>query len=292
MWSEPVSTHFCRVLDIIMESKIVTTTHVMHKLNFCKDKDKGFTLIELIIVIAIITLLMAIMMPALRKARDQVRSVLCFSRLRQFGLMYELYSVDNNDSLPAGWWGGTMWMIDLLPYYGGIDDIRLCPKAKKFLSDTTDPWNAGVFTAWGKYGEGSWIDYIPGWAEEGQYGSYGVNGWAHNPPDVPDTEEFRSYFWRKKTIIRSGTVPLMADAMWDGTTPLGTDRPPGQEGLQTNSMSEFCLPRHNGKVQFLFMDSSARKVGLKELWSLNWHAEWGSWATSQRWPPWFDKYPD
>lgn len=301
---ESVSTHFCRVLDIIMESKMVTTTHKMHKLNFRKDEDKGFTLIELLVVIAIIALLLSILMPSLRKAKDQARDVLGFSRLKQFSLMYEMHTQDNDDSLPAGWWGGTMWMIDLLPYYGGVDDIRLCPKATKLLSDTSDPYNAGVFTAWGKYGEGSWEGYIPMWAREGMYGSYGANGWAHNPP--PEADSLYAYpensigvdsgilFWRKKTnVTRPTTVPLLSGCMWDGTTPMMSDAPPGEEGEQTAyQMSSFCLPRHNGKVQMLFMDTSARKVGLKELWSLRWHRQWASWAMDQQWPSWFDKYPD
>ena len=46
----------------------------------------GFTLIELLVVIAIIALLMAILMPALSKARDQARTIVCRSNLKQYGI--------------------------------------------------------------------------------------------------------------------------------------------------------------------------------------------------------------
>lgn len=273
-------------------------TNVVRKMDFRKDDDnKGFTLIELLVVIAIIALLMSILIPGLRKARDQAKNVLCRTRLRQFGIMYEMYTQANDDSLPGGWNSGTMWMVDLLQYYQGTDDIRLCPKAKKFLHEVPNN-ETGVFTAWGKYGHPDYYDgYVPLWGKEGMYGSYGVNGWAHNPPNIGVSgtydidPEFRTYYWRKKTMVkRAETVPLMAGAMWDGSNPDISDTPPPLEGMQTNDMSIFCLPRHNGKVNMLFMDSSARNVGLKELWSFNWHTGWKQ--TRVKWPEWIEKYPD
>ncbi len=266
-------------------------------------RSKGFTLIELLVVIAIIALLLSILMPSLQKVKKQARAVLCKANLHQWGIMYSLYAEDHNHSFPIGWNGGTMWMVDLLVYYDGVNDICLCPSAKKFLSDKPSPWTAtGEFSAWGIYGEGSLTGFNPNWGLEGQYGSYGVNSWTHNALDIGvkvhptyDTPpDQRSMFWRKMIAVsRAETVPLLGACMWDGTDPLEDDFPPINQGDHSGrGMGNFCLDRHNGGPNMLFVDTSVRLVGMKELWVLRWHKEWDDGIRVPSWWPWMDKYKD
>ncbi|MFI4910194.1 MAG: type II secretion system protein [Sedimentisphaeraceae bacterium JB056] len=63
-------------------------------------KRKGFTLIELLVVISIIALLMAIMMPALGKAKDQAKVVLCGSNQHQILVALSTYTADNSNKMP------------------------------------------------------------------------------------------------------------------------------------------------------------------------------------------------
>ena len=64
-------------------------------------KRKGFTLIELLVVISIIALLISILMPALNKAREQAKRVMCASHLHQFAMITSQYALDHEDFLPS-----------------------------------------------------------------------------------------------------------------------------------------------------------------------------------------------
>tara|TARA_Y100001933_G_scaffold42660_1_gene39792 strand:- start:9119 stop:9850 length:732 start_codon:yes stop_codon:yes gene_type:complete len=60
----------------------------------------GFTLIELLVVISIISLLVAILLPALASARKAARLTACASNVRQMGLALNMYAQDNDRHLP------------------------------------------------------------------------------------------------------------------------------------------------------------------------------------------------
>ncbi len=78
----------------------------------------GFTLIELLVVISIIAVLMAILMPSLRKAREQGKNVLCRNNLRQVGLAANLYAEEWDQYIPRGASGGTekAWYQLFMPF--------------------------------------------------------------------------------------------------------------------------------------------------------------------------------
>jgi prepilin-type N-terminal cleavage/methylation domain-containing protein/prepilin-type processing-associated H-X9-DG protein len=105
------------------------------------DNRRGFTLVELLVVIGIIAVLIGVLLPALNKARQQSNSLWCLSTLRTFGQAINMYASANNGRLPISYWdgwtapdkAGTDWAWEILPYlkrgsdgtYAGQDPGKL-----------------------------------------------------------------------------------------------------------------------------------------------------------------------
>ena len=83
------------------------------------SKLRGFTLIELLVVIAIIAVLMGILMPALKKVRNQAQSSACQGNLRNFALAVQMYAQDYDDRFCHP---GSCYFSQLAPYPGEAGD--------------------------------------------------------------------------------------------------------------------------------------------------------------------------
>ena len=256
-----------------------------------KTKISGFTLVELLVVIAIISILLTILTPALQKARLQAKGALCLSNVKQWGQITFYYAEDNESKLYQSVAGAGLtakdayWMGASLPYYED-SSIRYCPAAHP------DPGNDATTYNWDDYGEAyeHWGPIAAStsstWWDEFPEGSYGINEWCACP--------LGQYYWgggfptalawRKIDVKGGDNIPLFADCMFVDGYPFPTDQPPlypnEHNGWGTNAMKMFCMDRHQGGINMVFLDLTARKVGLKELWGLKWHKEF---LTSNQW---------
>lgn len=99
-----------------------------------RQKTQGFTLLELLTVVAIIAVLCSILVPALQGVRKSAQQVSCASNMRQIGSALLLYAAANDNKLPETSHTaavGKSWIYTLSDYLGDCDEVRICPADPK-----------------------------------------------------------------------------------------------------------------------------------------------------------------
>jgi prepilin-type N-terminal cleavage/methylation domain-containing protein/prepilin-type processing-associated H-X9-DG protein len=84
---------------------------------------KGFTLVELLVVIGIIALLISILLPALGSAQESARSISCLSQLRQVGMAASQYVLANKGYLPPSHYYSIANPQNNISYFDIMDDV-------------------------------------------------------------------------------------------------------------------------------------------------------------------------
>ncbi|MBE7500730.1 MAG: DUF1559 domain-containing protein [Verrucomicrobiales bacterium] len=94
---------------------------------------EGFTLVELLVVLAVIGILASLLLPALSGARQRAQATVCQGNLRQLGLAFQSYLQDHQDTFPAGAGGSAYgahpedwvwWQNDLINGEPAMRDPR------------------------------------------------------------------------------------------------------------------------------------------------------------------------
>jgi len=261
-------------------------------------KTRGFTLVELLVVIGIIAVLIGILLPALSKARAQANLVARSSNLRQLNMCMLMFEQDNKGHLIPEWTTGPLWIYVLKPYFGRLpnntsvgntvtqDKILMCP-----MVQTSDNWN-------NQPSNDPFLSYYTNHSSFGKvYGSYGMNRWLYDT--VNPTPKGKGYsdnakywyvfnpqsnnYWSLQNSARQGRIPLFFDCRWREARP--SKNTEGYYPMDAgNDMSNVATKRHGKLVNVSFVDGSTQTLPLPELWNLKWHPTWTPPATLPKVP--------
>jgi prepilin-type N-terminal cleavage/methylation domain-containing protein/prepilin-type processing-associated H-X9-DG protein len=257
------------------------------------EDQKGFTLVELLVVIAVIAVLMGILMPALNKARESGRKVVCQSNLRQIGMAHLLYAEDNRYKIVAAIHAETreMWIATLEPYYKETT-IKLCPSAKK-----TPPGTTGIGTSNNTQIDGQWaqIDSTDGTCDQSWWSqalngdmhrsSYGMNGFAQAAEgDIWGQD--KALFWGRSIEKNAHEIPLVAGDAWRAGYPKS---PKGAfsstPGAYTDHIGRYIFKRHGYKNNIVLLDGHVENKKLPDFGLLRWNRNWEAQELDIPWVP-------
>jgi len=259
------------------------------------SKPKAFTLIELLVVISIIALLIALLLPTLQRVRAQARAAVCQTKLKQWGTILNIYVEENRGRLPSVFDAqlflrGTFISYDDPNVSGPLNPfdtkgIACCPMAIR-PSDNIQAIGS-TFEAWVLRFDGPPFR-----------GSYGFNQKLLSVISVdPFTRELLGL--DVYSLKCKAKYPVLLDCkIPHGGIVKDNQEPPSER--HSLGWGSFCMNRHHGHINGLFLDWSVRRIGLKELWTLKWYSDFDTsnpWTKAggvqpEDWPEWMSNFKD
>jgi prepilin-type N-terminal cleavage/methylation domain-containing protein/prepilin-type processing-associated H-X9-DG protein len=152
---------------------------------------RGFTLVELLVVIGIIAVLIGILLPTLARARESARRASCLSNLRQVGMAMRFYAYDNHDQVPLGFRSGN----------------------KQFNSMVRGSNNRLVLFGWlyaGGYMRVPSVFFCPSDNDPRSMFNTDINPWPPAPDGAPGVQIFEGYGLRPQIEIPDDSAQLVA----------------------------------------------------------------------------------
>jgi prepilin-type N-terminal cleavage/methylation domain-containing protein/prepilin-type processing-associated H-X9-DG protein len=190
-------------------------------------RKKAFTLIELLVVIAIIALLLSIVMPALRRAKEKTKEVVCASQIRQQCIALLMYAQANEEKMPKMTMAGGEWLwdvsystTDLIIASGADRKIFHCP-SNRIDTNTINYWRYSEYSFSGLVSSSTpepsdihqrqqeWRVLSYSYLTETENGRGDI--WAPSDPDAPKVRSTQKEFISKAT--QRGQRELIIDSV-------------------------------------------------------------------------------
>jgi len=208
----------------------------------------GFTLVELLVVITIISLLVALMLPVLSSARGTSHTIHCATKIRSMGMAYSLFAADYNDGIAPARVGAYRISARLTPRYTGGNHYGL-----QWERDLLCPSEPRTNFQQGHYAPSRWLTGASGTNDDARLMGSGT-WWA------------RKYFHRFSSLTGSPSQVILAA---DGERTL-------DQYFNDFTAASISYGRHREAAQFLYADQHVvlRRFGtiedLEKLEGFNW----------------------
>lgn len=223
---------------------------------------RGFTFVEVIVAVALLGVVIAMLLPALARARRQSHTITCLSNLRQIDLAFDAYTNhDLNNAFAFDPAYGAFWTRLLKPLIRDSSDVLLCPEA----NERSFGWGSAS-QSWGPYDAARGADASMAFLGDITSG-YGFNGWLYTAADF-------SRPWHMWHHRLGNSMPVFGDANWIDAFPRADDAIPADLTHGANSdqpqLGRFCLARHDGGTNLVFLDGHAEQRDPQTLSQCRW----------------------
>ena len=238
-------------------------------------KEKGFTLVELLVVIAVIAILAALLLPALSNAKLKAYQITCLGNLRQLAQITTLYHQDFGKGSPRDSNGNFILPRPLGGSKIDTPDIRICPVAKQPIP--LSPFNGGDRYAYNPgTAANAWCTPLTQNPKDDYTASYAFNSWFEVPDAVPVLKG-EGYFRTAASVRHPSQTPFFCDSIWGGVTPFTNNLPAKDlflgdfESVESGStpMGSITIARHGPKPPTAAPHSLPRGQPLPRAWGIN-----------------------
>ena len=224
---------------------------------------RGFTLIEILIVLVILALLAALLLPVFSRARESARTASCASNLRQIGQAITLYVQDNNQRFPLAVQPLNCTWVDTIYPYAKSTKVFSCPAAQhgEYVPGCgpAEPLTGGDVAA--RYGFNGSYDMVVPFVEVSSVTD--ADGGTTSNYSVPTKSiSLSKYRFPSNTIlVLDGSDDAYLFHNTYAVINPGVDPIHSVEDLKDGGV----LPRHNDGVNLLYVDGHVKWQNLKSL---------------------------